>query len=73
MQKEAFLWGVPCVTLRKETEWIETIEQGWNILVGANYEKIVQAIRDFEPKKSRTFSYGDGNASEQIVSILEEK
>ena len=73
IQKEAFLWGVPCITLREDTEWIETIEQGWSVLVGANYEKIVKAIRGFEPKKDRTFSYGDGHASEQIVSILEEK
>ncbi len=71
MQKEAYLWGVPCVTLREETEWTETVEEGWNRLVGANKEKILEAIADFHPTSPRRFSYGDGNASTKIVQILE--
>ena len=73
MQKEAYLWGTPCITLRDETEWVETVEQGWNILVGANYDKILAALRNFHPESPRTFSYGDGDASGKIVRILEEK
>lgn len=72
MQKEAYLWGVPCVTLREETEWTETIEEGWNRLVGARHDEILEAIADFHPTAPRRFSYGDGHASEKIVRILEE-
>ncbi len=71
IQKEAYLWGVPCVTLREETEWTETVEEGWNRLVGADKEKILEAISDFHPTAPRQFSYGDGNASAKIVEILE--
>ena len=73
IQKEAFLWGVPCITLREETEWLETVNQGWNILVGADYDKILTALNTFEPASERNFSYGDGHTSEKIVKILEEK
>jgi UDP-N-acetylglucosamine 2-epimerase (non-hydrolysing) len=41
---------VPCITLRENTEWVETIEDGWNVLVGASKEKIVKMANDFEPK-----------------------
>ena len=71
MQKEAYLWGVPCITLRDETEWVETVEEGWNVLVGADGDKILAAIHDFNPDQPRRFSYGDGNASGKIVKILE--
>jgi len=45
IQKEAYILGVPCITLRKNTEWIETLENGWNVLVGADREKIVKAMK----------------------------
>ena len=73
IQKEAYLWGVPCITLREETEWLETVSQGWNILVGADYDKILTAIHTFKPTSERNFSYGDGHTSEKIVEILEKK
>ena len=47
MQKEAYFFGVPCITLRPETEWVETVEAGWNVVVGADREKIVEAGRRF--------------------------
>jgi len=72
IQKEAYLWGVPCVTLREETEWTETVEEGWNRLVGARHDEILEAIADFHPSNPRQFSYGDGQASEKMVRILEE-
>ena len=71
MQKEAYIWGVPCITLRDETEWTETVEEGWNVLTGASQKKILSAISEYNPKKERSFSYGNGKASEKIVRILE--
>src|SRR3989338_1525725 len=71
LQKEAFFLGVPCITLRENTEWVETIENGWNVLVGANREKIINAIRDFHPTKKRENYYGDGTAAKKICEIIE--
>lgn len=51
LQKEACWLGVPCVTLRDETEWVETVEQGWNVLAGANTEKIVACVRGLRPRE----------------------
>lgn len=70
VQKEAYLFGVPCITLRDETEWVETVEQGANVLVGALYEKILGAVRGVPERKAYPPLYGDGNASGKIVSIL---
>lgn len=69
IQKEAYWLGVPCVTLRDETEWVETIESGWNQLVGAEADKIVRAIRSFARPESRPGLYGDGRAAERIVDL----
>ena len=70
VQKEAYILGVPCVTLREETEWVETVEAGWNILVGASQERIVEAVRNFNPTGERPLLFGDGHASRRIVEIL---
>lgn len=72
IQKEAYWLGVPCVTLRDETEWVETIESGWNQLVGTEEVKIVYAIRFFERPESRPSLYGDGRAAERIVDLCVE-
>ncbi len=71
MQKEAYFFGTPCITLRDETEWVETVQDGWNTLVGASSVKIKEAIEGFEPTGERKTTYGDGHASEKIVEILE--
>ncbi len=71
MQKEAYFFGTPCITLRDETEWVETVQDGWNVLVGAHPTMISDAIDKFEPSGSRPSSYGDGHASEKIVAMLE--
>lgn len=70
MQKEAYFFGVPCVTMRTETEWIETVESGWNVIVGADREKIVEAFRCFKSDNPRPGLYGDGRAAEKIVKNL---
>ena len=70
VQKEAYLFGVPCVTLCEETEWVETVEVGWNLLVGADYDAIVRAAHEFRPSGTPPPLFGDGRASEQIVALL---
>lgn len=70
MQKEAYFFGVPCVTMRTETEWVETVEVGWNIVVGADRGKIVEAVRSFKTDKPRPELYGDGRAAEKIIQHL---
>lgn len=71
MQKEAYCLGTPCVTLREQTEWVETVEAGWNRLVGADGERIVEAVRSFRPPAERPAKYGDGRTSQRIVEVLE--
>jgi UDP-GlcNAc3NAcA epimerase len=70
MQKEAYFLGVPCVTFRPETEWVETVEAGWNVVVGANRKKIVNAVNSFKPNDKRPDLYGDGRAGERILEFL---
>jgi UDP-GlcNAc3NAcA epimerase len=70
VQKEAFFFRVPCVTLRKETEWVETVETGWNTLVGCNPGRMVQATLEARPGIESVWPYGDGRAAERIVLCL---
>lgn len=70
IQKEAYWLGVPCVTLRDETEWVETIEFGWNRLVGADEKEIVRAVRFVTKPGRRPDLYGGGHAAESIVGLL---
>jgi len=72
VQKEAYFFGIPCITLRNETEWMETVQDKWNVLVGAETKSILRAIKDFNPEGTRGKSFGDGHASEKICKILEE-
>ncbi|HEM62627.1 MAG TPA: UDP-N-acetylglucosamine 2-epimerase (non-hydrolyzing) [Chloroflexi bacterium] len=72
MQKEAYLLGVPCVTLRKETEWVETVEAGWNLLVGASKDRILEAVHHFRPERERPSVFGDGRASERMAWHLQQ-
>jgi len=70
VQKEAYWYGVPCVTLRTTSEWVETLEKGWNRLVGTDPDLIVQAVREARPQADRPVLYGDGHASERIADLL---
>jgi UDP-N-acetylglucosamine 2-epimerase len=72
IQKEAYLHKVPCITLRDTTEWTETIEDKWNILTGAEKEKILDAIKNFQPKLKQRNLFGDGHASEKIATIVKQ-
>jgi len=68
MQKEAYFHQVPCITLRDETEWVETVEAGWNQLVGANENAIIQASRIAKvPETKQSLLYGDGYAAQKVV------
>lgn len=69
--REAYFLGIPCVTLREETEHVETVEHGWNTLAGADPRRILQAVRAFQPEGPRPAVFGDGRAAERIVEILE--
>jgi UDP-N-acetylglucosamine 2-epimerase (non-hydrolysing) len=71
VQKEAYIFKVPCITLRDNTEWVETVEDGWNVLVGADEEKIVKEANEFEPGNTQRNVFGSGDASERIVKIIE--
>jgi UDP-N-acetylglucosamine 2-epimerase len=70
VQKEAYWYRVPCVTLRTTTEWVETIEAGWNRLVGADPELIVAAVAEARPGREHPDLYGDGRAAGRIADIL---
>jgi UDP-GlcNAc3NAcA epimerase len=72
MQKEAFFARVPCITLRDETEWVETVEAGWNYLAGADRESILQTFyRAKKPEQPAVSDlYGKGNASQLILDSI---
>ena len=72
VQKEAYLLSVPCVTVRDETEWVETTEDGWNVLVGADAKKIAAAARRSKPGVPIQSHFGQGDAAKRIVRHLEE-
>jgi UDP-GlcNAc3NAcA epimerase len=70
IQKEAYMAGVRCITLREETEWVETVEAGWNRLAGAEPARILAAYADWHPQGERPPLYGDGRAAEKIRDLL---
>jgi UDP-N-acetylglucosamine 2-epimerase (non-hydrolysing) len=68
-QKQAFFLSKPCITLRPNTEWMETIENGWNILVDDNQEKIIEAVSSFNPQGTPDLSlFGNGDSSHKIIN-----
>lgn len=70
VQKEAYWLRVPCVTLREETEWVETVAAGWNILTAADTASIVQAVRTLNPPPDHPPLYGDGLAAQRIAALF---
>jgi UDP-N-acetylglucosamine 2-epimerase len=71
VQKEAYFLGVPCITLRQETEWIETLQGGWNVLTGAHPQAIALAVSLEKPSGPPSNVFGDGRAAEKMVSLLD--
>ena len=69
VQKEAYLLGVPCITLRDTTEWVETVETGWNTLVDLDREAALAAL-ERDPPPERPELYGGGHAAERVCSVL---
>ncbi|HEU0294622.1 MAG TPA: UDP-N-acetylglucosamine 2-epimerase (non-hydrolyzing) [Anaerolineales bacterium] len=70
MQKEAYWLGVRCITLRDETEWVETVSSGWNKLVGVDQNAICTAVETWHPAGERPLLYGNGNTSDRICNLL---
>jgi UDP-N-acetylglucosamine 2-epimerase len=69
VQKEAYLLGVPCVTLRDTTEWVETVETGWNVLVDLDRDAALAAL-ERKPPAERPELYGGGHAAERLCEAL---
>lgn len=70
VQKEAFWLSVPCITLRDETEWVETVESGWNTLTGTDTKRILAALATPKPTTPPPTIYGNGHAAEAIATLL---
>jgi UDP-N-acetylglucosamine 2-epimerase len=70
VQKEAYWYEVPCVTLRENTEWVETVELGWNRLVGSDTTEIIAAAESAAPETEHPPLYGDGHAADSIADLV---
>jgi UDP-N-acetylglucosamine 2-epimerase (non-hydrolysing)/UDP-GlcNAc3NAcA epimerase len=70
VQKEAYILATPCVTLRDTTEWVETVDAGWNALVGLDADAAIAALAAPAPPGPRPDLYGGGHAGERIVGVL---
>ena len=70
LQKEAYWYGVPCVTLRPSTEWVDTVATGANVLVDDDPDRLVEAVRTARLPADLPALYGDGHASERVAEAL---
>lgn len=70
LQKEAFLLRVPCTTIRPETEWVETVELGWNVLVSRDLTLLPTVVHRAPPRATEEQPYGDGEAAHRVVDAL---
>lgn len=72
IQKEAYWLKVLCITLRDETEWVETVEAGWNVVVGADMDRIIQAVQSLVVSAERLELYGNGQTAVRCAALFEE-
>ena len=72
VQREAYFFGIPCLTMRTETELIETVELGWNVVVGTETEAIIWHAKNFHMPSERLDIFGYGQARKHIVRHLED-
>ncbi|MDY0387768.1 MAG: UDP-N-acetylglucosamine 2-epimerase (non-hydrolyzing) [Methanolobus sp.] len=71
IQKEAYILKIPCITLRENTEWMETVEDGWNVLVGADKRRIVKMVNELSPSlDTHNDRFGKGDASRKIAAVI---
>jgi len=70
IQKEAYFFQIPCITLRNDTEWWETVDAGWNVLVGWDVDKLLHYARTLSPTGEQPRLFGDGRAANKIADIL---
>ena len=74
LQKEAYFFDKPCITLREETEWVELIDNGFNKLAGADFDKIIQSFNDWKDKQfiinKNDLLYGNGKTSQKILNSM---
>jgi UDP-GlcNAc3NAcA epimerase len=70
VQKEAYFFNKPCITLRDTTEWVELVTHGWNMLVGSDELKIRASLEVMPKYGNATQLYGDGNSADHIASTL---
>jgi len=73
LQKECYILNVPCITVRDQTEWVETLKKGYNVLSKPIYQELLTKIKNAKiDDRSKINYYGDGNASERITGILKD-
>ena len=73
LQKEAYLLSVPCVTVRPQTEWVETLNGNWNVICSTSTNDIIKNITDITPQQSaKSDYYGDGHAAQKICDLLKQ-
>jgi UDP-N-acetylglucosamine 2-epimerase (non-hydrolysing)/UDP-GlcNAc3NAcA epimerase len=72
VQKEAYLVRTPCLTLRETTEWVETVELGWNVLVGLDPSRALDALARLDPPDRHPELYGGGRAGERVVAAIDD-
>jgi UDP-GlcNAc3NAcA epimerase len=70
VQKEAFFFRKPCITMRDTTEWLELVESGWNTLTGSDSHKIISAVHNIHIPTEYPDFYGDGHCAGKIIDVL---
>jgi len=70
VQKEAFFFKKPCITMRDSTEWVELVNSGWNTLTGADTDKIINAVKNINTPGEYPSFYGDGDCARKICDFL---